>query len=97
MAGSGISGCGPAIGLAADITDRASIRAMLDEAGARLRRLRRASPSPPASSSPPDTTGRIPDDKWARTFAINVTGSYLVADEAGRIWQAQQGCPAASC
>jgi NAD(P)-dependent dehydrogenase (short-subunit alcohol dehydrogenase family) len=32
VAGSGISGCGPAIGLTANITDRARIRAMLDEA-----------------------------------------------------------------
>ena len=41
----------------------------------------------------PDSTGRIPDDKWALTFAINVTGSYLVADEAARIWETQ-GLPA---
>jgi NAD(P)-dependent dehydrogenase (short-subunit alcohol dehydrogenase family) len=41
----------------------------------------------------PDTSGRIPDDKWAQTFAINVTGLYLVADEAARIWNAQ-GLPA---
>ena len=32
---------------------------------------------------PPDTTGHIPDDKWAVTFAINVTGSYLVARRGG--------------
>ena len=38
---------------------------------------------------PPDATGHIPDDKWALTFAITVTGSYLVADEARAIWQAQ--------
>src|SRR5207244_2185650 len=31
VAGTGISGCGPGVGLAANITDRASIRAMLDE------------------------------------------------------------------
>jgi NAD(P)-dependent dehydrogenase (short-subunit alcohol dehydrogenase family) len=37
-----------------------------------------------------DTTGRIPDDKWAQTFAINVTGLYLVANEAAKIWQAQE-------
>src|SRR5205085_5205218 len=30
---------------------------------------------------------------WAQTFAINVTGLYMVADEAARIWQAQ-GLPA---
>jgi len=31
VAGSGVSACGPALGLAADITDRASIRRMLDD------------------------------------------------------------------
>src|SRR3984885_14218240 len=31
VAGSGISGCGPAIGLACNITDRNSVRAMLDQ------------------------------------------------------------------
>ena len=42
---------------------------------------------------PPDTTGRIEDSQWARTFAINVTGAYLVADEADKIFQ-RQGLPA---
>ena len=34
----------------------------------------------------PDTAGNIPDDKWAVTFAINVTGGYMVADEARPLW-----------
>ena len=38
---------------------------------------------------PPDKEGYIADDKWALTYAINVTGPYLVADEAKKIWQAQ--------
>jgi len=38
---------------------------------------------------PSDTSGKIPDDKWALTFGINVTGSYLVADEAHKTWQDQ--------
>ena len=38
---------------------------------------------------PSDTTGHIPDDKWALTFNINVTGSYLVADEAAKTWRDQ--------
>ena len=38
---------------------------------------------------PSDTTGHIPDDKWALTFALNVTGSYLVADEAFKTWTEQ--------
>ena len=41
VAGSDISGCGPAIGLSANITDRASIRAMLRSGRACLRRIRR--------------------------------------------------------
>ena len=41
---------------------------------------------------PRDTTGHIPDDKWALTFGINVTGSYLVADEAAKTWK-EQGLP----
>src|SRR5690606_29647261 len=38
---------------------------------------------------PSDTTGHIPDDKWALTFAINVSGSYYVADEAAKTWKEQ--------
>ncbi len=38
---------------------------------------------------PPDTAGGIPDDKWALTYAINVTGLYLVADEARPLWREQ--------
>ncbi|MFV0415911.1 MAG: SDR family oxidoreductase, partial [Chthoniobacterales bacterium] len=41
---------------------------------------------------PSDTTGHIPDDKWALTFGINVTGLYLVADEANKTWK-EQGLP----
>jgi len=42
---------------------------------------------------PPDTQGRIKDEHWALTFGINVTGSYLVADEAAAVWK-EQGLPA---
>ena len=38
---------------------------------------------------PSDTTGHIADDKWALTFNINVTGSYLVGDEAAKTWKEQ--------
>ena len=37
----------------------------------------------------PDKDGHLDDDKWALTYAINVTGLYLVADEARRIWEEQ--------
>lgn len=92
VAGSGISSCGPAIGLTADITQRDTIRAMLDQAMLAYGGLDAIAVTAGIFVSP-DTSGRIPDDRWAQTFAINVTGMYLVADEAAQVWRAQ-GLPA---
>src|SRR5215210_5239448 len=92
VAGSGISGCGPAVGLQADITDRESIRAMLEQVVLAYGGLDAVAVTA-GVFVPPDTSGRIPDDRWALTFAINVTGLYMVADEAAKIWRAQ-GLPA---
>ncbi|BCU78734.1 bifunctional rhamnulose-1-phosphate aldolase/short-chain dehydrogenase [Luteolibacter sp. LG18] len=88
VAGSGISGCGPAIGLRANITDRASIREMLDQVALAYGGFD-AIEVTAGIFVPSDTTGHIPDDKWALTFNINVTGSYYVADEAYKTWKEQ--------
>ena len=88
VAGTGISGCGPAIGLAADITKRDSIRAMLDQVALAYGGFDSIEVTA-GIFVPSDTTGHIPDDKWALTFNINVTGSYLVADEAFKTWKDQ--------
>ena len=88
VAGTGSSACGPAIGLAANITDRASIRRMLDEVAIAYGGFDSICVTA-GIFVPSDTTGHIPDDKWALTFAINVTGSYLVGDEAGKTWREQ--------
>ena len=88
VAGTGISNCGPAIGLAANITDRASIRAMLDQVALAYGGFDSICVTA-GIFVPSDTTGHIPDDKWALTFNINVTGSYLVADEAFKTWKQQ--------
>lgn len=88
VAGTGISNCGPAIGLAANITDRASIRAMLDQVALAYGGFDSICVTA-GIFVPSDTTGHIPDEKWATTFAINVTGSYLVADEAAKTWREQ--------
>ena len=88
VAGSDISGCGPAVGLAANITDRASIRAMLDEVALAYGGFD-AIEVTAGIFVPSDTTGHIPDDKWLLTFNINVVGSYLVADEAFKTWKEQ--------
>ncbi len=92
VAGSDISACGPAIGLSADITDRASVRAMLQQAVLAYGGLDAIAVTAGVFIAP-DAEGRIRDDQWALTFAVNVTGHYLVADEAATIWRAQ-GLPA---
>ncbi len=92
VAGSGISACGPAVSLYADSTDRASIRAMLQEVALAYGGLDAMAVTAGIFVSP-DTSGHISDDRWALTFSINVTGSYLVADEAATLWRAQ-GLPA---
>jgi len=88
VAGTGLSACGPALGLAANITDRASIRRMLDDVAIAYGGFDSICVTA-GIFVPSDTTGHIPDDKWALTFNINVTGSYLVGDEAAKTWKEQ--------
>ena len=88
VAGTGISNCGPAIGLACDITNRADIRRMLSQVILAYGGFDSICVTA-GIFVPSDTTGHIPDDQWDTTFKINVTGSYLVADEAARIWKEQ--------
>ena len=88
VAGSGISNCGPAIGLVGDITKRESIRALLDQIVLAYGGLDSIALTA-GIFVPPDTTGHIADEKWALTFAINVTGGYLVGDEAHKLWKEQ--------
>ncbi|HWX40725.1 MAG TPA: bifunctional rhamnulose-1-phosphate aldolase/short-chain dehydrogenase, partial [Blastocatellia bacterium] len=88
VAGSGISNCSLAVGLSGNITDRASVRAMLNNAMLAYGGFDSIAVTAGIFVAP-DTTGHIPDDKWALTFAINVTGSYLVADEAAKTWKEQ--------
>ena len=88
VAGTGLSNCGPAVGLSANITDRASIRRMLDDVAIAYGGFDSIAVTA-GIFVPSDTSGHIPDEKWALTFNINVTGSYLVADEAAKTWKEQ--------
>jgi rhamnulose-1-phosphate aldolase/alcohol dehydrogenase len=88
VAGSGLSNCGPAIGLGCNITDRASIRRMLDDVAIAYGGFDSICVTA-GIFVPSNTTGHIPDDKWGVTFAINVTGAYLVGDEAAKTWKKQ--------
>jgi rhamnulose-1-phosphate aldolase/alcohol dehydrogenase len=88
VAGTGISGCGQALGLACDITKRQSIRTMLDEVALAYGGFDGIAVTA-GIFVPPDTTGHIKDEQWALTFNINVTGAYLVADEAAKTFKEQ--------
>ena len=88
VAGSGISNCGPAIALQGNITDRAGIRVMLDQVALAYGGFDHICITA-GIFVPADTTGHIPDEKWGLTFAINVSGSYFVADEAYKTWKEQ--------
>jgi rhamnulose-1-phosphate aldolase/alcohol dehydrogenase len=92
VAGSGISGCGPAVGLGCDITKRESIHSMFVNAVLAYGGVDGVAITAGIFVAP-DAGGRIKDEQWPLTFAINVTGSYLVADEAATIWK-EQNLPA---
>jgi NAD(P)-dependent dehydrogenase (short-subunit alcohol dehydrogenase family) len=91
VAGTGISNCGPAIGLACDITDRKSVARMFSDAMLAYGGLDAVVVTAGIFVSP-DKSGHIEDSAWTRTFAINVTGAYTVADEAHKIFK-RQGLP----
>ena len=92
VAGSGISNCGPAIGLGCDITNRESVARMLQDVLLAYGGLD-AVVVTAGIFVPPDRSGKIEDRQWAQTFGVNVTGAYIVADEANRIFT-EQGLPA---
>lgn len=88
VAGTGLSGSGDVIGLEADVTDRASIRAALEDVVLAYGGLDTVVVTAGVYVSS-DGSGRIPDASWEESFRVNVTGSYLLADEARRIWESQ--------
>jgi rhamnulose-1-phosphate aldolase/alcohol dehydrogenase len=88
VAGTGISNCGPAIGLQVDVTKRESIHEMFKQIVLAYGGIDHVIVTAGIFFSP-DLNGYIADEKWGLTFDINVTGGYLVADEANKIWKTQ--------
>jgi NAD(P)-dependent dehydrogenase (short-subunit alcohol dehydrogenase family) len=72
-----------------DITNRASVKAMLHEILLAYGGLDNIIVTAGVFVSP-DKTGHISDEKWRFTFDVNVMGGYIVADEARSIWEAQK-------
>jgi len=88
VAGTGISACGPAIGLGADVTQRDSLRAMFAQVVLAYGGIDNVIITAGIYVAP-DREGQIPDKLWTKTLDVNVFGPFLVADEARRIWEAQ--------
>jgi rhamnulose-1-phosphate aldolase/alcohol dehydrogenase len=88
VAGTGISGSGPAVGLSVNITDRASVREMLKQTALAYGGVDHVVVTA-GIFVPPDKTGHVTDSQWKLTFDINVQGSYLVAEEARAVWERQ--------
>lgn len=89
VAGTGISGCGPAIGLAVDITDRGSIRKTLQEVLLAYGGIDHVVVTA-GVFMPPSRDGKLSDDAWKLTFDVNVRGSYNLVDEVRELFE-QQG------
>ncbi len=88
VAGTGISGCGAAIGLGCDITDRESVEEMFEQVILAYGGIDNVIVTA-GVFVPPSKAGKVTDDQWDLTFNVNVKGLYLVADEARHIWEAQ--------
>jgi rhamnulose-1-phosphate aldolase/alcohol dehydrogenase len=88
VAGTGVSASGPAIAVQVDITDRESVRRMLEQTVLAYGGIDHIIVTA-GVFVPPDREGRITDDQWKFTFDVNLMGSYLVADEARAVWARQ--------
>jgi rhamnulose-1-phosphate aldolase/alcohol dehydrogenase len=76
-------------GATCDITDRASVRTLLQKVVLRYGGLD-AVVNLAAVFFAPDLQGNLEDDKWRKTMEVNALGSQILAEEAAAILRAQQ-------
>lgn len=88
VAGSGISGCGPAIAQAVDITDRVSVQKMFEQVILAYGGIDKVIVTAGVFLAPGQ--GSMCEDKmFDISFGVNVKGGYIVGTEANKIWTAQ--------
>jgi NAD(P)-dependent dehydrogenase (short-subunit alcohol dehydrogenase family) len=88
VAGSGISGCGPAVAVAFDATDREAVRHAIGEAVLAFGGVDELVVTAGLFPTPgPD--GRIADEAFRRTFDVNVLAPSLLAEEVATVFAAQ--------
>lgn len=78
-------------GVSINITDRAAVQAAIRATVLRYGGLD-AVVNIAAIFIPPDTSGRISDAAWLKTYEVNLIGSHIVADEAAAVMR-RQGLP----
>jgi rhamnulose-1-phosphate aldolase/alcohol dehydrogenase len=88
VAGTGISNCGPALPVTANVLDRESVQNMFKQTILAYGGIDGVVVTAGIVFAQ-DAKGLIPDDKWDFTFDLNVRGSYFVASEARPIWEKQ--------
>ena len=72
-----------------DITSRESIRKALRDVILRFGGLDGVI-NTAAIFATPGADGKLPEEMWSKTFEINITGNYLLADEIRRVFQDQK-------
>ncbi|MBC3765472.1 bifunctional rhamnulose-1-phosphate aldolase/short-chain dehydrogenase [Neptunicella marina] len=93
VAGSGISGCGPAVALSADITDRNNVKNLFEQVVLAYGGIDKVIVTAGVFLAP-GQQGMSADEMFDASFAVNVKGGYIVATEAAKIWK-QQNLPGA--
>ncbi|WP_317929574.1 bifunctional rhamnulose-1-phosphate aldolase/short-chain dehydrogenase [Halioxenophilus sp. WMMB6] len=88
VAGSDISACGPAIGLAVDITQRESVQQLFCQVLLAYGGIDKVVVTAGVFLAP-GQSGMSNEQMFDLSFAVNVKGGYIVASEAAPIWQAQ--------
>lgn len=88
VSGSDISGCGPAIALNVDITDRKSVKAMFEEVILAYGGIDKVIVTAGVFLAP-GQSGLSNDEMFDVSFSVNVKGGYIVGTEAGEIWNKQ--------
>lgn len=88
VAGSGLSSSGPVMSCKVDITDRESIASMYANVVSAYGGLDHVILTAGIFVAP-NKEGKIKDEQWGLTYAINVTGAYMIADEAKKVFEDQ--------
>ena len=88
VAGTGISGCGPAIAQEVNITDREAVKKMFEQVIMAYGGIDNVIVTAGVFLAP-GQSGMSDDQMFDISFAVNVKGGYIVATEANEIWKAQ--------